>query len=1009
MATMWAHVRGAVGRSPLLALPLILVALLLLASAVVLVPFAAPMAIGYVILKRSAPATGETNGTKMSTPVKETAAPVKTATVTSVKSSVTTSSPPEPSASAQAPLTGSAALMAKMRKSGAVTGEKRVKENTAGAGAKSGASNASTNNTYTNPSSRFFILFGGEASTQIARDIAEKATKRGLKPSVVAMDDFKGCDLDKSASIAIFVVETVENAQPAEAAGTCLRYFNRKRKAGEKSLLNGLLKYAVLGLGDTNLLLDRQTTTAKDCNQAAQTLDSALLFLGGEKLVIRGEANDAVGLEEAVEPWCETLWPALEKSMKSVESDGKKSDKDNASPASCVRFLYGSQTGNAAEICKAMSAEAVASKGFKNATCSSMNEVDVRDCLSPGNVLVYVVSSTGDGDAPDNCDAFFTRLKRAAKASPGEVGVGTQYCVLGLGDQNYSAFMAVPRSFSTAMEKAGATAFYKRGEADDTLGLYEYAEVWQDGLWGPLSKAVQDVPAFKAEPGKMAELVAQGKAKAKGETVKAKEVKETVKETEVVKETAPAKDSSKPSVPPHIEGIPALPVCRTEVVWREDGDGSDSTATYPIGTSNARPAGDATAFTASSPYLATVSSKELMTDPKSDRRVLHVEFDLTKADGKSVEYSPGDSIGVLPENDSTLVKKIAQRLNLDLNSQFDLKWAQGFQDSKSKPLPHILGNSTIKHVFTHSVDLTSPVRKSQLRVFAEFCDDADAGKQKLLTLCSKSGKKEYAAEIVSERPTLLEVLNMAPSCFSDNIKSNFGAFLDATSPLQPRMYSITTAPEASPNKPCVAFSVVRHKSPNGVEREGVATNWLDRLDNTNVPVFIKSSIHFKPPTDATVPTIMIGPGTGVAPFRGFLQRRKQQLRNLSDEESQKKGPCWLFFGCRLKEEDFLYRSDLEGFKSDGVLDELKCAFSREDPDKKTYVQHLIREHANAVGAIVANPKSKIFVCGDGGGMAKDVHSALVNSLVTTGMDTKQAEAVLMLMTKQGRYVRDIWS
>ena len=150
--------------------------------------------------------------------------------------------------------------MAKMRKSGAVTGEKRAATGAdTSVSTKASATKASAPPTIVdnNTDSRFFILYGGEASTQIARDLSDKAVANGFAPRLFAMDDFKQCDLCQTPCTAIFVVETIENAQPAEAAGTCLRFFNRKRKSGEKDSLRGVLTYAVLGLGDTNLLLDR--------------------------------------------------------------------------------------------------------------------------------------------------------------------------------------------------------------------------------------------------------------------------------------------------------------------------------------------------------------------------------------------------------------------------------------------------------------------------------------------------------------------------------------------------------------------------------------------------------------------------------------------------------------------------------------------------------------------------------------------------------------------------------
>ena len=1014
MASARKHLTDVVRRMPLLVVPLALAALLLVAAAVALLPFAAPLAIGYVILRRSAPADAPKAAATSSRPAKATqpvasVSDTPTAAMKATPPSTLATSAPTGDGGEVTPLTGSAALMAKMRRSGAVTGERRAKDAGDGKMRKSDGRDVEEEA----ESSRLFFLHGGEASTQIARDLADKARARGLRPRVVAMDDFKSCALDSADDaprLAVFVVETVENAQPAEAAGTCLRFYNRKRKAGERDFLRGKLAYAVLGLGDTNLLLDRQTTTAKDCNQAAQTLDSALLFLGAERLVTRGEANDAVGLEEAVEPWSETLWPAVAAAAAAAET------KERARRDVAVRFLYGSQTGNAADICKAMSAEAaVLGKGSFATSCASMNETDVAAVLRPGAVSVFVVSSTGDGDAPDNCDAFFTRLKRAAKTGAGKAGVGSQYCVLGLGDQNYSAFMAVPRAFTAAMEKAGATAFYPRGEADDTLGLYEYAETWQEGLWAPLRHAVKRAPAFVADPEGAAAEAAGAKAEAKAAAAAAKKTTSPAAADDEVSSTAP------------IEGVPAMPACRTRVAWLA-ADDTAAVAAYPVGTVGAKPADGGAAFSAASPYLAPISKRALLTDSRSDRRVVHVEFDLSGAAASgAAAYEPGDSIGVLPANDPALVARVADRLGLDLEARFDLLWAEGHEpppgapggsgsEPPPVPLPHIRRPATVRDALTHAVDLTSPARKSQLRVFAEYCAEDDPGKRNLLALCAKSGKARYAREIVEERASTLDLLNMAPSCFAGPSGSeHFGAFLDAVPPLQPRMYSITTAPETAPATPAVAFSVVRFRSPAGASREGVATNWLDRLEplaTARVPVFIKRSVAFRPPDSLATPTLMIGPGTGVAPFRGFLQRRAAMLARATEAEKAAVGPCWLFFGCRRAEEDFLYRADLEAFETNGVLDALHCAFSRENPSgEKTYVQHLMRGKMTEIAALVSAPGARVYVCGDGGGMAKDVHAALRDALVTLPevADEQAAEAALAAMTKEGRYVRDIWS
>ena len=175
-------------------------------------------------------------------------------------------------------------------------------------------------------------------------------------------------------------------------------------------------------------------------------------------------------------------------------------------------------------------------------------------------------------------------------------------------------------------------------------------------------------------------------------------------------------------------------------------------------------------------------------------------------------------------------------------------------------------------------------------------------------------------------------------------------------------------------------------------------------------MYVKRSVAFKPPEDTSAPVIMIGPGTGVAPFRGFLERRRAQLKEAGGAASAA-GPAWLFFGCRKAEEDYLYRSDLEGFAADGTITELITAFSREGAEK-VYVQHKLAARAKEVAAMVTAPGAHVFVCGDGAGMAKDVHAALCEALQAHAEgvpDSAAAAAALAAMTKEGRYVRDIWS
>ena len=933
-------------------------------------------------------------------------------------------------------LTGSAALMANMRRSAANTANTGEKAKiSSSAPSKSGTiskeEKEETRDTKSGKSGHtvWYVLHGGEAAQQVARDVKEAMEeefleKRGMsdvRVTTASMEDFKktlelhriqGDDNNKNDEInrkrrrAIFVVETVENAQPAEEAGSCIRYFNKLRKAlkssegGDKATKlpfdeNDAFEYAVMGLGDTNLLLDRQTTTAKDCNQAAQTLDNALAALGARRLCERGLANDAVGLEEGVLPWLkEKLLPSA---FKAIEEEKVREERDK--PIEVV-FAYGSQTGNAAEICKNLAAEAT-EKYKKDKTmrveCFACNELDAETSLKPGTVILFCVSSTGDGDAPDNCDMFLTRLKRRVKKTTASnpVLAGTQYAVLGLGDQNYSAFMAVPRMFSTTMEKGGATVYKKRLEADDTLGLYEQVDAWVDTLWEDLDKAIARAKSARENP--------------KGFLTSSSTKNGSKSDTTTTVTTTTAKEAVLSS---SYKGIPALQPARVKISFTNNGPTERSTSSVELGK-------DALA-TRETPFFAKIAAKKILTNTSSDRRVVHLEFDCENKNDSVENYEPGDSLAVLPRNDIALVSELMTRLGeVEGTKTFDLEWIEGMAPPGSdvtratKPLPHVITPCSVRDALEKYIDITSVPRKSFLRALAECCTNDDE-KDRLLFLSSRDGKEQFQTEITDERPTLLTLLRTYPSC-----SISFERLLDISSPLLPRMYSITSCKESQKN-PSVAFSVVKYEAPESKEtRLGVATNWLDRLPvddgdekkyDFKIPIYKVPTKAFGLPEDISKPIVMIGPGTGVAPFRGFLQKREALARA---NPSLQFAESWLFFGCRRKDEDYLYEADFNAFVENETLTRLVPAFSREDPTgKKVYVQHKLAEHEEKMRDLILREEAYVFVCGDGAHMAKDVHKTLL-SIITNGggkyENENDAEALLREMTREGRYVRDIWS
>ncbi|MFF7586401.1 molybdopterin-dependent oxidoreductase [Kitasatospora purpeofusca] len=218
-------------------------------------------------------------------------------------------------------------------------------------------------------------------------------------------------------------------------------------------------------------------------------------------------------------------------------------------------------------------------------------------------------------------------------------------------------------------------------------------------------------------------------------------------------------------------------------------------------------------------------------------------------------------------------------------------------------------------------------------------------------------------------------------------------------PLQPRLYSVSSSPLVHPDEVRVTVSVVRHPNGAGRIRKGVCSSYLaDRAADGPVPVFVRPTAHFRPPADPATPMIMIGAGTGIAPFIGFLEDRRARGHT---------GPNWLFFGEQRESTDFYYREELADFRASGHLDRLDLAFSR-DQRNKVYVQDRMREHGLGLWDRLQNG-AHLYVCGDAARMARDVDGALREIARTHGgLGEEEAAVHLKQLAADKRYVRDVY-
>lgn len=386
--------------------------------------------------------------------------------------------------------------------------------------------------------------------------------------------------------------------------------------------------------------------------------------------------------------------------------------------------------------------------------------------------------------------------------------------------------------------------------------------------------------------------------------------------------------------------------------------------------------------TRTNPFLSRLLVKKPLTvvDNDEDKVTIQCEFDIT---GSGLTWTAGDALGVYPQNNQSQVEGILQALGYT---------GQEGVETDQRPWGHTDRVLTCKEMLLRYLDIKH-VKPELLELILSHssCDDQRQQLRDLLHTQVPSGVREYLS--VREVLDVVEEFKVRPLPVD--------RFLSHLKPLQPRYYSISSSPQINSNTVCVTAAVV-HYSTLGRDREGVTTCYLqDRLlPGDQCPVFISKNPDFRLPSNTKTPLILIGPGTGIAPFRAFLQERAV----LSQED---RGQILLYFGCRHKNKDFLYRDELENLAEKSVIC-LRPAFSR-DQEEKIYVQHLLLQDGSLIWNLVNKEEAAVYICGDAKHMARDVHKMLLQIIVMQGRTTQdEAELLLKGLETQGRYQKDVW-
>ncbi|KAH7129691.1 NADPH cytochrome P450 oxidoreductase [Dactylonectria estremocensis] len=615
--------------------------------------------------------------------------------------------------------------------------------------------------------------------------------------------------------------------------------------------------------------------------------------------------------------------------------------------------FFGSQTGNSQQLAEQLTKEGRNRFGLE-AMAADLADFDYEtlSTFAKENVAVFVLSSYGEGEPTDNALGFFDFMTQDPIFSDSDrLDCPLQdmtYAAFGLGNSTYEHYNAVVRKVDSALQSLGANRLTYVGEGDDAQGTAEDSFIsWKDALWQSL-RELQGLEEREA------------------------------------------------SFEPSLVVTPYPP----DTPGRSEKD----TTVLELSKVQNDPTG-----TQKWAFVQVAKSQELFNSPS--RHCTHLELDTR---GTGISYETGDHVSIWPVNADAEIERFLRVFGLleQRHTRFKISAAQS-----TARIP-IIATTTYDTAARHLLDIAGPVSRQALNILAQFSTE-ETQKLSLVRLAHESAHFHHVA---SSQLLNLAQLVEAISPTSKSLPVPFAVLLECVKPLQPRYYSISSS--SLVQKDTVSVTVVAD-TVELADRQfhGVASNFLLALKKhqheeqtapgeitydlakykrdfgIGLPIHIRQST-FRLPSDASNPIIMIGPGTGVAPFRAFVQERSAQM-----QAGVPVGKSVLFYGCRKQSEDFVYGTEWQdAHEILGDNFEMYTAFSRQTSEK-AYVQHLLAKHASKILPLLLDQRAYLYICGDSR-MAREVQHTLQELIGS--LSRVDGELFLHNLKDSGRFQEDVW-